>query len=206
MLVIAVAIQRYPDFVHTLLPHEQVLAYQEMYDPANRTPGRRSAQTDAFMLGHYIWNNVRIGFQTFAGGLLFGLGTVFFLTVNGVLIGTTAGYLIQIGYGTTFFSFVSGHSAFELMGIVLMGAAGLELGAGLLMPGALTRMAALRIRARAAVPLVYGAGALLTAAACVEAFWSPLGAVPVSVKYTLGIALWFLILGYFLLAGRGDAA
>ena len=201
---LGLALQSHPDFVYTVLPHEQVLAYQEMYDPANKKPGSRSAQTDTFMLGHYIWNNIRIGFQTFAGGLLFGCGTVFFLFFNGVMIGASAGHLIQIGYSTTFLTFVAGHSAFELTGIVLMGAAGLKLGAALLMPGAVSRLDALRANAHAAVPLVYGAGALLAAAAFIEAFWSPLGALP-AVKYVVGGVLWALLLVYFSLAGRTHA-
>ncbi len=205
LIALTVVIQHYPDFVYTLLPHEQVLTIQEMYDPANKKPGSRSAQADSFMLGHYIWNNIRIGFQTFAGGLLFGLGTVFFLCFNGVMIGATAGHLIQIGYSTSFLTFVAGHSAFELTGIALMGAAGLKLGAALVMPGALSRRDALRGNARAAVPLVYGAGALLAAAAFIEAYWSPLSALP-ALKYTVGGALWLMLFAYFLLAGRNDAA
>lgn len=206
LFIVAGSIQRYPDFVHTLLPPEQVIAYQQMYDPANRRPGQRSAQADTFMLGHYIWNNIRIGFQTFAGGLLFGLGSVFFLTVNGVLIGAAGGHVVHLGYAATFLPFVAGHSAFELTGIVLMGAAGLMLGGALIVPGSTTRSAALRSAARAAVPLVYGAGALLTIAAFVEAFWSPLVAVPAAIKYALGALAWLLVLGYFMLAGHEHAA
>jgi uncharacterized membrane protein SpoIIM required for sporulation len=205
VVALTIAIQSYPDFVYTLLPHEQVLAYQEMFDPANKKPGSRSAQADAFMLGHYIWNNIRIGFQTFAGGLLFGCGTVFFLLFNGLMIGATAGHLIQIGYSTTFLAFVAGHSAFELTGIVLMGAAGLKLGAALVTPGAMTRLDALRTNARIAVPLVYGAGALLTAAAFIEAFWSPLSTLP-AIKYAVGGVLWVLLIVYFVFAGRNHAA
>lgn len=204
--LVAGALQYAPDFIHTLMDSAQVNAYQEMYDPANRKPGRRAAQADTYMLGYYIWNNVRIGFQTFAGGLLFGIGTVFFLTVNGVLIGATAGHLVQIGFGTTFFSFVAGHSGLELTGIVLMGGAGLLLGGALLFPGQHARIDALRRNARAAVPLVYGAGALLTAAAFVEAFWSPIASIPPHVKYAVGIAAWIAIVCYFVLAGRRDAA
>ena len=39
------------------------------------------------MFGYYIRNNTGIGFQTFAGGLLLGLGTLFFLVFNGFYIG-----------------------------------------------------------------------------------------------------------------------
>jgi len=193
------------DIAHMIMPVEQVAAYERMYDPRAETTGR-AASIDAYMFGHYIWNNIRIGFQTFAGGLLLGLGSVFFLTTNGVIIGTTAGYLIGSGRGPNFLSFVCGHSAFELTGIVLMGAGGLMLGAALLFPGRSTRVAALRANARAAVPLVCGAGALLTLAAFVEAFWSPLAGIPVSVKYGVGAALWILVAAYFGLAGRYRAA
>lgn len=202
---LTLAIQFHPDLVYTLLPHEQVLMYQEMYDPANKRIGTRSAQADSFMLGHYIWNNIRIGFQTFAGGLLFGLGTLFFLVFNGVVIGATAGHLIQIGYTGPFFSFVSGHSAFELSGIVLMGAAGLELGAALIVPKSLSRRDALKNRARSAVPLVYGGGTLLAAAAFIEAFWSPLSLAP-ALKYSVGLGLWAVLAVYFCFAGRDHAA
>jgi len=192
------------DIAHMIMPAEQISAYERMYDAKSHQTGR-AASIDAYMFGHYIWNNIRIGFQTFAGGLLLGLGSVFFLTTNGVIIGATAGYLIGSGRGSTFLSFVSGHSAFELTGIVLMGAGGLMLGAALLFPGRATRVAALRTNARAAVPLVYGAGALLTLAAFVEAFWSPLAGVPAPVKYGVGVMLWILIAAYFGLAGRNRA-
>jgi uncharacterized membrane protein SpoIIM required for sporulation len=205
LAALTLMIQHEPDLAYALLPHEQVLAYQEMYDPANKRLGSRSAQADTFMLGHYIWNNIRIGFQTFAGGLLFGFGTVFFLIFNGAMIGATAGHLMHIGYTTSFLSFVSGHSAFELTGIALMGAAGLELGAALIIPGALSRRDALRMRAHLAVPLVYGAGTLLATAAFIEAFWSPLPAAP-ALKYGVGVALWALLVLYFVFAGRDLAA
>ena len=91
----------------------------------------------------------------------------------------------------------------EVVGLV--GKGRLELGAALLMPGALSRRDALRTRARLAVPLVYGAGTLLAAAAFIEAFWSPLPAAP-ALKYGVGIGLWVLLALYILLAGRDRAA
>ncbi len=49
------------------------------------------------------------------------------------------GYVVYAGFATNFFSFVSGHSAFELTAIALCGAAGLRLGYGLVAPGRLRR-------------------------------------------------------------------
>lgn len=195
-------VQLLPDVAYYVLPPEQLASFEEMYRPGARHLGRREADTEFGMFGFYIWNNTRIGFQVFATGLLFGLGTVFFLVSNGVVIGTTAGHLTFIGYGTTFWSFVSGHSAFELPAIVLSGAAGLKLGFALIAPGGLSRPAAVAAAARSAVRIVYAAAALFFSAAFVEAFWSPITAVPGPVKYAIGIALWVLLVGYFVFTGR----
>lgn len=206
LLAIGVAILAEPELAYYVLDPGQMAAFQEMYHPDNPRPGFREADSNVMMFAFYIWNNVRIGFQTFASGLLFGLGTVFYLVFNGVQIGAVAGYLTQTGFGGPFWSFVSGHSATELTAIVLSGAAGLRLGAALVAPGRLTRRAALRAAARSAVRLVYGAATLFALAAFIEAFWSSIGALPASLKYATGLVMWVSILAYLGLAGRSRAA
>ena len=50
---------------------------ESMYDPQNQKIGRsadRDAETDVTMFGYYILNNISIGFRTFAGGIIFGIG------------------------------------------------------------------------------------------------------------------------------------
>lgn len=199
-------LQLFPDFVHYLLTPEQIASFHEMYDPAARRIGMREADTSLLMFGFYIWNNVRIGFQTFAGGLLAGVGSVWFLAANGVVIGAVAGYLTQIGYGQTFWSFVAGHSSLELLAIVLSGSAGLRLGLAVIAPGNQSRRSALVAAARPAVRMMYGAALMFLAAAFVEAFWSPLTEVPYGVKIGAGIAGWIFLGMYFGLAGRAHAA
>lgn len=206
LLGLMAALQQFPEFVHYLLTPEQLARFHSMYDPANRRLGMREADTSLMMFGFYIWNNVRIGFQTFAGGLLAGVGSVWFLASNGVVIGAVAGYLVQIGYGESFWSFVSGHSSFELLAIVLSGAAGLRLGLAVISPGNLSRKAALMAAARPAVRVMYGAAVMFFIAAFVEAFWSPLTEIPYAFKITAGVAGWTMLLGYFALAGRRRAA
>jgi uncharacterized membrane protein SpoIIM required for sporulation len=204
--VLLAALQSFPDFVYYLLPPEALAKFQEMYNPANARLGMRDADDNVAMFGYYIWNNVKIGFQTFAGGIAFGLGSIFYLVSNGVLIGAIAGYVTQIGYGTPFWSFVSGHSAMELVAIVISGAAGLRLGGALVAPGQQSRKAALVAAAQPAVRLMYGAAGMFLIAAFIEAFWSPLTAFPPVTKYVVGAILWGAVLGYFLFGGRGRAA
>lgn len=195
-----------PDAALYVLPPDQIASFEEMYGKASERLGRRGADSDFMMFGYYIFNNVRIAFQMFAGGLLFGIGALFFLLFNGVVLGTVAGYVTAAGYGVSFYSFVSGHSALELTGLVLAGAAGLKLGAALVAPGRLTRKQALVIAGRRAAGIMYGAAAMLFAAAFVEAFWSPRAAVAPEVKYAVGAIAWLLVVAYFLFAGKRRAA
>jgi uncharacterized membrane protein SpoIIM required for sporulation len=202
---LVIVLQFFPDFVHYLLSPAQIASFHEMYDPANRRLGMREADTSMLMFGYYIWNNVRIGFQTFAGGMLAGVGSAFFLGANGVILGAVAGYLTQVGYSETFWSFVAGHSSLELVAIVLSGAAGFKLGLAIIAPGNASRKAALVAAARPAVRIMYGAALMFFAAAFVEAFWSPITEVDFSVKIIVGITGWVLLLGYLAFAGRGRA-
>jgi len=206
LLAIGAVLQAYPDFVHYLLSPRTIGRIQQMYDPANPRLGMRGADTNVMMFAYYIWNNVRIGFQCFATGLLFGLGTVFYLVSNGVQIGAVAGHLTQSGFGTPFWSFVSGHSAMELVAIAISGAAGLKLGAALIAPGNMTRRAALVAAAHGAIRLVYGAATMFLVAAFIEAFWSPLTLFPPETKYVVGMIMWAFVLTYFLFVGRRRGA
>ncbi|KPK39533.1 MAG: hypothetical protein AMJ69_05400 [Gammaproteobacteria bacterium SG8_47] len=200
------AVSIYPEAVYTVMSPTDVGRMEEMYEPSVDRVGRERGSDDDFMMfGFYISNNIGIGFRTFAGGVLFGLGTLFFLVFNGLFIGAVAGHLVEIGYAETFLSFVVGHSALELTAIVVSGMAGLKLGHALLLPGQRSRLRALREEGVVAVKLVYGAALMLVGAAFVEAFWSSMSVVEPSVKYAVGASMWALVVAYLGLAGRGYA-
>lgn len=208
LISMIIAIQLQPELVYSVIDGQQVALMEEMYDPNNRSRfGReREADSDMLMFGFYIRNNTGIGFQTFAGGLAFGLGTLFFLLYNGLVIGAIAGHLTEIGYIETFWSFVAGHSAFELTAIVLSGAAGLKLAEALVLPGRKSRRLALLDNSRIAIQIVYAAALLFFMAAFVEAFWSSQAIIPPLVKYLVGMGLWILVILYFLRVGREQQA
>lgn len=199
----------FPDLIYSLVAPEQVAEMEAMYDPDASRLGRfggRDAGDDWMMFGFYIMNNIGIAFQTFASGLLFGLGSLFFLLFNGLTIGAVAGHLTRIGYNDTFWAFVIGHGAFELTAITFAGAAGLKLGWALLAPGRLRRSEALRQAAARSVRLIAGVLLLLLIAAFVEAYWSSMTFTTAPIKYLVGALLWLLVAAYFLLAGRARHA
>lgn len=192
-----------PDITDLVLGSEQRRGMEHMYDPSKRDyrPKGHEDSGAFLMFAYYIYNNVSIGFRMFAGGILFGIGSVFFAVYNGVVIGAVAGHLTGIGYGETFWSFVPGHSAPELLGLVICGAGGLMLARGLLQPGQRTRRLALVEEAKAALPLVVGASLMIAFAAVIEGYWSPRD-LHLGIKITVGLIVWCLFLSYFVFAGR----
>lgn len=203
-LSMLVGVQLMPELIYSVLPVEQVREMESMYQPElNQRLGReREADSDILMFGFYIKNNTGIGFQTFAGGILYGVGTVFFLLFNGFVIGAVAGHLTHLGYISTFWGFVSGHSAMELTAIVISGMAGLKIAAGLIAPKRKTRLRALLDNGKVAVNIIYGAAFMFILAAFIEAFWSSIASTPVAIKYAFGILMWMLVIAYFTLMGR----
>ncbi len=206
LLGVIALLQLRPELIHTLFGPTQLAQFENMYDPAKTAEklGRESG-TDLMMFGVYIMNNVSIGFRTFASGLIFGIGSVFVLVFNGVIIGGVAGHLTAIGYGDPFWRFVAGHSAPELLAIVISGGAGLQVGMALIAPGRRTRARALREAGAIGARLVLGVFAMLLFAAFVEAYWSSIGWMPAPVKYGVGAALWLAILLWLARGGRGRA-
>jgi len=189
--------------IYSILTPDVVASMEAMYEPSNTSIGReRGSESDTMMFGFYIFNNTGIGFRTFATGLLFGIGSILTLVFNGLHIGSIAGHLTQIGYASTFWSFVSGHSAMELTAIVLSGAAGLKLGFSLLIPGRKSRYQALLDAAKVAVKIMAGAALMFFIAAFIEAYWSSTKAIIPDIKYAVGIIMWFLVIAYFVFVGR----
>ncbi|HEY7774579.1 MAG TPA: stage II sporulation protein M [Marinagarivorans sp.] len=203
LLLMGLACYLNAEFVYSVLGVGDVAMMESMYEPGEQKAGRqRASDTDIYMFGFYIKNNIGISFQTFAGGILFGVGSIFFLMYNGIYIGAVAGHLAQAGYGSTFFPFVAGHGSFELTAIVLSGAAGLKLGCALICPGDQRMKFALKAAGKDAILIMYGAIIMLLIAAFIEAFWSSSTSIPALVRYAVGLCLWALVIGYFVASGR----
>ncbi|WP_214000926.1 stage II sporulation protein M [Arsukibacterium sp.] len=188
------------DNINYFMSAADVEKFSEMYDPASRGAGSgRTAQSDVMMFGFYIYNNIGIAFQTFAGGLFFCIGALFYIVYNGLYLGAVAGHMINMGFNETFFSFVIGHGSVELTAIVLSGAAGCRLGFSLLVPGIYDRLTALKLVAHQVMPIVAVAFVMLVLAAGIEAFWSP-RQLAADVKYIVGAIGWAAVF-YWLYRG-----
>jgi uncharacterized membrane protein SpoIIM required for sporulation len=115
-------------------------------------------------------NNALVAFEAFAGGILFGLGTLAALLFNGVNIGAAAGAFYAAHRPGEFWALVTPHGLLELTSVVLAGAAGLRLGWALVAPGDKSRSAALAEAGPRAVVLVLGTAVTLAVAGSIEGF------------------------------------
>lgn len=156
----------------------------------------RPETMDVMATGFYVRNNVGIAFQCFAAGIFFGLGSIFVILFNGLIIGAVVGFVSQTPSAMSLLSFVVGHGPFELTAICISGAAGLRLGFGAVITQNRPRLESLRLAAVDAVQLVLGAGVMLVIAALIEGFFSP-SSLPMEVKFGFGgvtalLLVWYL--------------
>jgi uncharacterized membrane protein SpoIIM required for sporulation len=89
-------------------------------------------------------HNIKVSFLAFTLGALTFAGAVWLLFYNGVILGAVGTMYVLDGVPLFFFAWVGPHGALELPAIVFGGAAGMVAGRALLMPGDLSRGAALR--------------------------------------------------------------
>ena len=82
-------------------------------------------------------NNLSVSFITFAGGIVFGLGTFLALFQNGMMLGVIGAACHHYDMSLALWSFVAPHGSLELPSIIIAGAAGFRLGHAMLFPGAL---------------------------------------------------------------------
>jgi len=151
-----------------------------------------------------IANNVRVAFSCFAGGIVFGIGSLVLLAFNGLELGAVSGHFANVGLLRYLWTFVVGHGVLELFSIWVAGAAGFLLGRALLAPGELPRRDALVLAGRTAMRLIGAVIVLLVVAGTIEGFVSSSeAALPQRVLVSSG-SLVFLVL--YLLNGARELA
>src|SRR5918998_9416 len=138
-------------------------------------------------------HNIRVTFNAFALGALFGLGTLFYIALNGAAHASVLALTYRAGYGHELATFMAGHGVVELSCIFIAGGAGMLFGTAVIFPGDLSRFDNLRLRGREAVQLIVGCVPLLAVAGLIEGFISP-AAIPPAMKFAVaavtGVALY----------------
>lgn len=190
-LVGALLTYQNPDFKVKLLGPQMVETIEKREMWTHSIVGIKPLASSAIMT-----NNMSVGFMTFALGITAGLGTIYMMAFNGLMIGVIGMACWLSGMSVQLWSFVAPHGVLELPAIFIAGGAGLRIAQGLLFPGVLPRRDSLAQAGLEAVQLVLGTIPILIVAGLIEAFVSPTG-LPVTLKFSMAAAL-FVLLGVYL--------
>jgi uncharacterized membrane protein SpoIIM required for sporulation len=91
------------------------------------------------MFVRIAYNNISIAFKAVVFGVLFGIGTIFLMWTNGIMLGCFQYIFFSQGLGWQSVMVIWIHGTLEISSIVIASCAGLILGFGWLFPGTYTR-------------------------------------------------------------------
>lgn len=143
-------------------------------------------------------NNITVSFFAFSLGAFYGLGTLYIITLNGLMLGGVFAFTARYGLDGELFKFIIAHGVVELSVICIAGAMGLKLGEALLRPGTRTRQQAFRKATGDAGKVLLVAIPFLIIAGLIEGYISPDPqfdlAFRVAVGLSSGLVFWLLLI------------
>ncbi|SFL94728.1 Uncharacterized membrane protein SpoIIM, required for sporulation [Gracilibacillus orientalis] len=196
-----VAVVENPAHLFGILPENMA----QSFDPESL--GEEPSAVDApVMSAEIMVNNMRVAILAFAGGITFGLLTVYVLIYNGIIVGAIAGLFWNYGSSYVFWAYIVPHGVIELIAIFIAGGAGLLMGYKLFVPGNYSRGYQLKTQTVRSVQLLLGTIPLFVIAGIIEGFITPAD-ISLEMKYavacTTAIGLVaYMIIGHYLLRKR----
>lgn len=193
------------EFAHMELMPGRPIVSEEMWNMIEHGQMWTDSVQDASPLisSEIAANNIRVALLAFALGITFGLGTVWILCINGMMIGTVLGACAAYHMDYRLLSFVAPHGVLELSAIFICGGGGLLMGKALLFPGQWSRLDALKRVAKPAMGLFAGCLPILLVAGSIEGFISPRTDVTSEGKFLVSLAT-FVCLFLYLFVPRAE--
>jgi len=139
-----------------------------------------------------LTNNIMVTLFAASLGVLYGLGTIYIISLNGLMIGGIFAMVAQYRLAGRLFEFVIAHGVVELSVICVAGAIGVTLGASIARPGNLTRARSFQRASTRAAKLIFVCAVFLVGAGIIEGYISPDPSYPLSFKVLVGV-VYFMI-------------
>ncbi len=173
-------------------------------------PGQYFADTASIigadnLSGYVLANNLKVALVAFALGITAGLGTLYALVGNGLMLGSFLGVFAHYQRLIDPIAIIAPHGFLELSAIFMAGGAGLMIGWAIIDPGDLLRLEALAHAARRGVVLLTGALITLGVAAIFEGFVSPQATGLMHTagpRILVGFTAWVAMCAWLLLGDR----
>lgn len=139
-------------------------------------------------------NNIKVSFKAFVYGIFFGLGTLYILFYNGIMIGAFEYMFFSKGLGWQSVLVIWIHGTIEILSIIVAGTAGFMVGFGILFPGTYSRMQSFKRAVRDALKLILALVPLFIIAAFFESYVTYLMSNTFSKGQGHGLPVWAGIL------------
>jgi uncharacterized membrane protein SpoIIM required for sporulation len=141
-----------------------------------------------------LTNNIVVSLFAYCAGFLFGLGTVYILGLNGLMLGAVFAFTGIHGLDDDLFRFVVAHGCVEISVMCLSGAAGAAVGEALIRPGAATRAESFQRAALQSGKLILVCVLLLIGSGLIEGYISPTPAFSLKTRIAIGVGYWLFML------------
>lgn len=184
----------YPDLAGLFASEEMIATVQrgELW-----TDGLLNIMPSSLLAAGIMTNNIVVALTAFMLGAFHGLGTIYIIGLNGLMLGGVFAFVRGYGLDGRLFEFVVAHGLVELSVICIAGAIGVRVGEALIRPGMRTRGDAFRAAVREAGALLVLCVLFLIGAGVIEGFVSPDPAFGLPVRIAIGVAYWLLLYGVF---------
>ena len=134
-------------------------------------------------------NNLSVALTAWAGGALAGLGALWVVLLNGLMLGAVTATTAHYSMTPSLLEFIAAHGPLELSLIVVSAAAGLRVGQALVTASDQPRAERLRTAGRDALIVLLGCLPWFLVLGLVEGFLSPHPGLPFATKVLLGLTL-----------------
>lgn len=153
-------------------------------------------------LSMFLWiavHNVQVSFMIFIAGIMAGLGTVWLLFNNGIMLGAFQYYFFSKGLGWQSVLVIWVHGTLEISSIIIAGAAGIVLGKSLIFPGSYKRLPSLKRGGKDGIKMLIGLTPVFILAAFLEGFVTRYARMPVWLSLAILISSAGFIIWYFII-------
>lgn len=134
-------------------------------------------------------NNLSVMLTAWGGGMLAGLGALWVVLLNGLMLGSVIAVVARYSMADPLLEFIAAHGPLEISLILVAAAAGARVGMAWVWAGEVPRADALRSSGRDALTVLLGCLPWIVILGFVEGFISPNPELPVHVKTAIGLML-----------------
>jgi len=184
-------VRRYPELIALFASPELIASVER---GKLWTEGLLNIVPSSVLSVQLLANNITVSLTAYCAGFLFGLGTLYILGLNGLMLGAVFAFVSFHGLREQLVGFIVAHGCVELSVMCLSGAAGAAVGEALIRPGQAGRLESFRVAALRAGKLLVACAVLLIGAGVLEGYVSPNPRFPLWSRVTLGLGYWLFMI------------